>query len=162
MKLRELEIEDAPLMLEWMHDDFVVHNMKTNFAEKTLADCKNFIKVARHTEDNLHLAIVDDNDVYMGTVSLKHIINASAEFGITVRKCAMGQGFAKFGMQNILKLGFERIGLKKIYWCVAPENQRAVRFYDKNRYVRCKIPIEANAFYSQDELKHYIWYNCSI
>ena len=158
MKLRKLELKDAPLMLEWMHDDFVVHDMKTNFTSKTLEDCIAFISAAQDTTENLHLAIVDDNDTYMGTVSLKHITEASAEFGITVRKCAMRKGFSKFGMQSIIERGFQQLGLQKVYWCVAPENKRAVRFYDKNGYRCAKFPKETIIFYTNEELYHYIWY----
>ena len=158
MNLRKLKTEDAPFMLEWMHDDSVVHDLRTNFAAKTLEDCISFIKMAQDTKENLHLAIVDENDTYMGTVSLKHITKTSAEFGITVRKCAMGKGFSKFAMQNIIETGFKQLGLQKIYWCVAPENHRAVRFYDKNKFDRCLAPAEAQHFYSAGEINHYLWY----
>lgn len=158
MKLRKLQAEDALFMLEWMHDDSVVHDLKTNFAVKTLEDCISFIKMAQDTKENLHLAIVDENDTYMGTVSLKHITQTSAEFGITVRKCAMGKGFSKFAMQNIIETGFKQLGLQKIYWCVAPENHRAVRFYDKNKFDRCLAPAEAQNIYSAGEINHYLWY----
>ncbi len=158
MKLRELELKDAPLMLEWMHDDFVVHDMKTDFAFKTLEDCIAFINAAQVTTKNLHLAIVDDTDTYMGTVSLKNITETTAEFGITVRKCAMRQGFSKFGMKNIIERGFQQLALRKIYWCVAPENKRAVRFYDKNNYNKCQAPAEVSAYYAMEEIEHYIWY----
>lgn len=158
MKLRKLQVEDAPFMLEWMHDDSVVHDLRTNFAAKTLEDCISFIKMAQDTNENLHLAIVDENDTYMGTVSLKHITQTSAEFGITVRKCAMGKGFSKYAMQNIIETGFKQLGLQKIYWCVAPENQRAVRFYDKNMFHRCLAPAEAQNIYSAGEINHYLWY----
>ena len=158
MKLRKLKTEDAPFMLEWMHDASVVHDLRTNFAVKTLEDCISFIKMAQDTNENLHLAIVDENDTYMGTVSLKHITKTSAEFGITVRKCAMGKGFSKFAMQNIIETGFKQLGLQKIYWCVAPENHRAVKFYDKNMFDRCLAPAEAQNFYTSEEITHYIWY----
>ena len=44
---------------------------------------------------NIHMAITDDNDEYMGTVSLKNInyIDSFAEFAITVRRTAMGKKF---------------------------------------------------------------------
>ena len=45
MNLRKLELKDAPLMLEWMHDPDVVQNMQADFAHKTLSDCENFIRV---------------------------------------------------------------------------------------------------------------------
>ena len=162
MKLRMLNSKDAPFMLEWMHDDFVVHDMKTNFATKTLEDCISFIRSAQDTKENLHLAIVDDLDTYMGTVSLKHISVKSAEFGITVRKAAMGKGYAKFGMVKIIEKGFFELGLNSVYWCVSPEN-RAVRFYDKNKFGRCTAPVEAKVNYTDEEIKYFVWYevvNC--
>lgn len=158
MKLRKLELKDAPLMLEWMHDDTVVHDLKTDFSSKTLEDCIAFINAAQNTTGNLHLAIVDDNDTYIGTVSLKHIAESTAEFGITVRKCAMGKGFSKFGMKSIIEKGFQQLGLRKIYWCVAPENKRAVRFYDKNNYKKCQAPTKVSANYTVEEISHFIWY----
>ena len=75
MNLRKLELKDAPLMLEWMHDPDVVQNMQADFAHKTLSDCENFIRVSYTDDKNLHLAVVDDNNTYMGTVSLKNIEN---------------------------------------------------------------------------------------
>ena len=158
MRLRKLEIKDAPLMLEWMHDPFVVENMQANFGEKTIDDCERFILSAQKTTDDIHLAIVDENDVYMGTVSLKHINNKSAEFAITVRRTAMGKGFSKFGMAEIIRVGLEKLNLDKIYWCVNPVNKRAVRFYDKNNYQRVS-PDELNITgYSIEQIRDYYWY----
>ena len=50
-------------------------------------------------------------------------------------------------------------GIKTIYWCVSPQNQRAVKFYDKNGYQRndmCKTL--AKKYYDIDEINRYIWY----
>lgn len=145
-------------MLEWMHDDSVVHDLRTDFSKKIISDCENFILVAQDVQTNLHLAIVDDNDEYMGTVSLKNIENFSAEFGITVRKCAMGKGFSYYAMTEILKFGKKELGLKKIYWCVDPDNHRAVRFYDKHNFTRVSVPEETEN-YTEEEKKRYIWYH---
>lgn len=135
MRLRKLEDKDAPFMLEWMHDDSVVHFMQADFASKTIEDCKNFITALQDESENIHLAITDDNDEYMGTVSLKNIHDGSAEFAITIRKCAMGKGYSSWGMKEIIKKG-KAMGLDHIYWCVSKENKRAIRFYDKNGYSR--------------------------
>ena len=81
MKLRKLKKQDAPMMLEWMHDPQVVENMKTDFLSKTIQDCERFIEQAQNTSESLHLAIADDRDEYMGTVSLKHIRDKTAELG---------------------------------------------------------------------------------
>jgi diamine N-acetyltransferase len=136
MKLRKLELKDAELMLEWMHDPSVVKDLQADFASKTKIDCEYFITAAQDVSKDLHLAIVDDEDEYMGTVSLKHIENGSAEFAITVRRTAMGKGYSKWAMNEIIQIGFEKLNLLSIYWCVSPENKRAIRFYEKNGYQR--------------------------
>lgn len=138
-QLRKLKQSDAPLMFEWMHDEDVVHFMKADFQHKTLSNCEEFIESAQDDRNNLHLAAVDDNDTYMGTVSLKNIDNDSAEFAITMRRAAMGKGYAAEAMKQIIDKGFNELGLEYIYWCVNPANKRAVRFYDKNGYQRVTL-----------------------
>lgn len=63
----------------------------------------------------------------------------NAEFAITICRDAMGMGYSKFGMHEIIRYGFEELDLANIYWCVSPENKRAIKFYDKNGYPRHKI-----------------------
>jgi len=170
VRLRALKETDAPLMLEWMHDPDVVRNMRANFASKTLEDCKAFIRAAAagaeqasegRLPEDLHLAIVSEEDEYMGTVSLKHIKAKTAEFGITVRRCAMGKGYSIAGMRQIAMTGFKELGLESIYWCVDPANRRAVRFYDKNGFARCCAPAEATA-YTEEEKTGFIWYSIEM
>lgn len=159
MRLRDLELKDAPLMLEWMHDHSVVEKMRGNFAEKTIEDCEAFIKAAQNKEHDIHLAIVSDEDEYMGTVSLKSVDreNNSAEFAITVRKSAMGRGYSWYGMEEIIRLAFEEYGLESVYWCVSRKNERAVRFYDKhNFHENLDIPVLVlKRYQGMNDLKWY-------
>lgn len=121
-------------MLAWMHDRSVTEKLRTDFASRTLPDAENFIKQSSEDKENLNLAIASDEDEYMGTVSLKHIENGSAEFAITVRAEAMGRGYSWFGMESMIEKAFHELGLESIYWCVSRENSRAVRFYDKHNF----------------------------
>lgn len=159
MRLRRLEEKDASLMLEWMHDPTVVEYMQADFASKTIDDCVQFIRTSS-AEGSEHFAVVDDNDEYMGTVSLKHITDEEAEFAITVRKVAMGKGISSFAMKEIINHGFEVLKLDSIYWCVNPKNKRAARFYDKNGYQRVKAPENIEG-YSPEQIQKYIWYQIS-
>lgn len=136
MKLRALKLEDANRMLEWMHNDDIVSNLGKNFKSYTLQDCKDFISHSRTDKSNLNLAITDDKDNYMGTVSLKHIIDNTAEFAIVLHPKAIGLGFARFAIHNILSIGFNKLNLKEIYWNVLKSNIRAIKCYDKNGYER--------------------------
>lgn len=160
MRVRELLQKDAPLMLEWMHDADVVRNLRTDFAGKTISDCERFIEASAKNQDrDLHMAVTDDSDIYMGTVSLKGIDRAAgyAEFAITVRKCAMGQGYSAYGMREILRIGHRELGLKRIIWCVSEQNVRANRFYVKNGYQRCyEVPQKLLDAYADSA--DMIWY----
>lgn len=120
-------------MLAWMHDEDVVGKLRGDFASKTLEDCCRFIESSISATD-IHLAIASDTDEYMGTVSLKHIQEGSAEFAITVRAEAMGRGYSWFGMEAILDKAFNELNLESVYWCVSRKNERAVRFYDKHNF----------------------------
>lgn len=159
VRLRELEITDADFMLEWMHDEDVVKDLKGNFLSKTKEDAVHFIENSISDERFIHYAIVDENDEYMGTVSLKNIDieTHNAEFGISVRKKAMGKGYSIFGMKNILSAGMRKLELEEIYWCVSSKNERAVRFYDKHFFRRTtKVPERIMNAYS--EMDMLIWY----
>lgn len=159
MTLRKLNLKDILYMLEWMHDISVTKDLQTNFSEKTADDCKKFIINSWKMDNNIHLAIVNDFDEYQGTVSLKNIKNGNAEFAITIRASAMGHGFSKFAMDEIIHKGFEELGLNTIYWCVSEKNKRAIRFYDKNNYNRISpSEIEIRGKYNKKQVQSYIWY----
>ena len=158
IRLRALEPKDAPLMLEWMHDPSVVEHLHANFLSKTPEDCERFIANSRTDEHNLHLAIADESDVYQGTVSLKDIHDGTAEFAITIRASAMGKGISRAAMAEIIRIGFEEKNLDSVFWCVSPENKRAVRFYDKNGYHR--VPHERLSIRGYDDamIRSMLWY----
>lgn len=168
MKLRKLETKDAARMLKWMHDETVTRHLNTDFYLKTLEDCYQFIADSWQDSFNLHLAIVDINDIYMGTVSLKNKFGSSAEFGISICADAMGKGYAKYAMERILQIGFEEERLDMVYWCVSLDNKRAIRFYDKNGYQRFHImertyggllhSILKCSKYTQAQIESYLWY----
>ncbi len=160
MYLRKLKLKDAPLMLEWMHDDAVVRDLHTNFASKTLEDCEQFIKLNQNFTNNINMAIASDTDEYMGTVSLKHIDrdNLSAEFAIIVRKKSMGHGYSWYGMTEIIKKAFDEFGLESVYWCVSRKNKRAVRFYDKHNFHEI-VDVSPNILSRYEGVTDLKWYS---
>ena len=127
-----------------------------------MEDCKAFIRDSlRDDSGNLHLAIADAKDEYMGTVSLKHIDekHKTAEFGIAIRECAMGKGTSLFAMKEMIRIGKEERGLDKIYWCLSPDNLRALRFYEKQGYERVSFDsLQIEVPYTREEIDRYVWY----
>ncbi len=166
MNIRKLKQKDAPFMLEWMHDPFVTRFLRVDFASKTIEDCKMFIELSQNSHINMHMAVTDDNDIYMGTASLKNINNGMAEFAIVIRKEAMGEGYSRYVMEEIIRIGLDKLKLNLIYWFVSPENKRAVKFYDKNGYKRVENIMDCTSLatvfngeeYQKIEAGNYIWY----
>ena len=133
VKLRSLEKKDAPFMLEWMKDSSIACYFRFDATLMTLTDCEKFIASAQNDKKSIHFAIVDSFDEYLGTISLKNIDNEKkeAEYAISTRKKAHGTGVALIATQEILRIAFEELGLKKVYLNVLPENKRANAFYIK-------------------------------
>jgi len=164
MQLRQLELQDAPLMWEWMQDSNVIRDLNRDFRSKTVGDCRNFIHSVEEDKNSLHLAVVNDKDEYMGTVSLKHINRdyGCAEFAIVLRSSAIGKGYAGYAMEEIIRIGLEEMNLQTIYWCVSPANKRAVRFYEKSGYEKIEVQkieeIINKDEYSSEQLRYYDWF----
>ena len=130
--IRRLERRDGELMLEWMHDKDTNRAFRFPFEKSTLESVTEFIDNS-FSETNQHFAVVDDNDEYLGTVSLKNISieNKSAEYAIVVRRMARGTGVAKLATENIIDYAFHTLKLHKVYLNVLEKNERARHFYEK-------------------------------
>lgn len=130
--LRRLEERDAPLMLEWMHDNEINCNFQADFAASTMESALRFIN-SSFDDENQNFAFVDENNEYLGTISLKHISykNDSAEYAIVTRKKAQGTGAAMAATLEVLQYAFEELKLHKVYLNVLEENVRAQKLYEK-------------------------------
>lgn len=133
MRLRTLEYKDIPYMLEWMHDLTINCFFRFDANAQTYESVKEFIEVAQRDETNKHFAVVDENDEYQGTISLKNIDleNLKAEYAVCFRYSAHGKGYATFATDKILNYAFESLGLNRIYLNVLAKNGRANTFYKK-------------------------------
>ena len=132
-KLRGLEQKDAPRMLEWMYDSGINQWYKYPFAEMTLEKTEKFIQSANDSECIRHYAIVNDEDEYCGTISLKNIDyeNLCAEMAIVLRREYHGTGIAKEAALLLFEKAFDELSLHKVYLNVLSDNERAISFYKK-------------------------------
>lgn len=135
--LRRLEEKDAPFMLEWMHDDTINSNFQYPFGEMTIEKVMDFIQHS-FDEENQHFAIIDENDEYLGTISLKHISqkDRNAEYAIVSRKKAQGTGVTRQATHELLRYAFEELELHKVYLNVLEDNVKARKFYEKCGFVQ--------------------------
>ena len=158
MDIRKLKNKDAERMLSWMKDNNTTKYLDKSFNDYSLDDCKKFIIRSKTDKKNIHCAIVSDKDVYMGTVSLKHIdkVRKCAEFAIVVNDDATSKGYSWFGMGKMLDLAFEKLDLDYVYWCVSKANKRAINFYKKHGFhIVRDIPKELTDLYDNKEM---LWY----
>jgi RimJ/RimL family protein N-acetyltransferase len=164
MKIRPLKLNDAELMLEWMKDKELTKYMQTDFNGKNLSDALNFIISSNNQDYNteINLAITDEFDEYLGTVSLKNIDKKFhyAEFAIVIRNKAIGKGVGWFGMKEIFNKAFYELRLKTIYWCVSKSNLRAVKFYQKHNFTESFI-IPLNLIEKYRNLNDILWFSVS-
>lgn len=137
MKLRKPLEKDAERMLSWMKNPKTLEIFATDFSKFTIDDVKKFIKTANDDEANLNLVCVDDDDNYLGTVSLKNIDKKSknAEYAISFCYESQGTGASAFATKEILKYAFETLQLERVYLNVIPQNTRANNFYKKMGFV---------------------------
>ena len=130
--LRPLERKDAQRMVEMMHDALTTRYLQIGGPSYTEATALGFIESTCDESKHLHRAVVDQNDVFQGTVSLKNLDmeKKEAEYAISMHPDAQGKGAAKAASAGILELA-KALGLGRVYLNVLEENQRANRFYQK-------------------------------
>lgn len=140
MRLRRLEEKDAEGMLEWMGDSEIQKAFRFHAEQADMKSVLNFIKnadIRLADGKDLHYAIVDKEDEYLGTISLKNVelSDKKAEYAISLRKKAQGKGVASAATEEILKVAFESYKLERIYLNVLSDNERAVRLYERMGFV---------------------------
>lgn len=155
--LRRLEKKDVPFMLEWMHDNGINCHFRYPFADMTAEKAIDFIEHS-FSEENKHFAIVDDNDEYLGTISLKNISKTglNAEYAIVTRKKAHGTGAAKKATMELLEYAFGELGLHRVYLNVLSDNIAARKLYEK-----CGFRLEREekaAVMINREYRDLLWY----
>lgn len=137
-RLREVKLKDCSGMLEWMHDPQINCLYTNKIKMATKESVEKFIADAAKTREagsTYHYAVVDDQDEYLGTISLKNIDNArGAEYAISMRRQFQGRGIASQATKEILRIAFKELGLNRVYLNVLSDNEHANHFYIKNGF----------------------------
>lgn len=138
INLRELRLDDAEYMTEFIKDKDISKQFLYTRYPFSQENFKEFIRDSWRNSNNIHFAIVDEHDEYIGTISLKNInyVDRNAEYAIVTRKKYWGTKSSYEATKQIIDYGFKRLNLHKIYLNVLSSNLRAKKFYEKFGFIQ--------------------------
>ena len=155
-KIRKLQLEDAKYMLDWMHDPDIADMFKRDFRNYEIEDAENFIKNSFDSQ-NQHFALTDENDVYLGTISLKSIspYSKKAELNSVFRKGVSETSIAN-GIKIIMEYAFGTLELNELYIHFYENNCELIEFYKDLGFQ--KGGTFTNPLYIQKTPRKVCWY----
>lgn len=135
-KLRELRETDLKYMMEWMHDPIISKNFRSETISQSETEVLKYINNSKYEivdGASIHYAVVDERDIYLGTISLKNInlLHNNAEYAIVLRRCAQRKGIGTVATYLILEKAFKELGLEYVYLNVLTDNFHAIKFYER-------------------------------
>lgn len=160
MNIRVLKQSDIPFVFEFLKEDAI----RGIFDPGDLIQHMGVEHLVDNSEASLDMrcyAVISQEEEFQGIVALRHVdvLNGTAEFLIAVLPNARGKGYAWFAMRKMLHLAFEQFGLNSVYFCVASDNGRAVRFFQKHGFNHLDedVPREIKERHKEEEL---LWFAC--
>lgn len=134
IKLREIERADLHLLNKWRNNYDLVSNLGAGFRYLSQEiDERWFNDYLSQRDKNVRLAIEFEGQ-YVGNINLTQInyVNRSAEFSIMIGETSMrGKGIGMSASQQVLKHGFNDLGLHRIWLTCTENNEIAFHLYKK-------------------------------
>lgn len=139
VELRPLCREDTDKIVSWRNRDdvrFNLYNPNLLTAEQHLWYFDNIVSTGKVQQFIIQVA--EDGNVWdIGSTFLKSIDAQcrKAEFGIFIGEPdARGKGYVPQATMEILKFGFEQLGLNRIYLSVFADNAPAIHSYERTGF----------------------------
>ncbi len=133
MTLRPIRESDLPLLAAWLSDTEVTATMLREFSNVTLEDERAWF--ARKTAPDCpdHPWTIEVNGRPIGTCELHgEESGQTAFYGIIIGdKTAWNQGHGTAATREAVRIGFEELGLQRIWLQVGSHNPRGIRCYEK-------------------------------
>ncbi len=159
IKLRALRLSDAESINECIQDEDISRMFLFTRYPYSEEEIEKFIRKSFEDKINVHFAITNEDNEYIGTISLKNInyVDRNAEYAIMIRKEFWGKDVAKKATYEILDYGFNTLNLYKIYLNVLSINVRAIKFYEKVGFKR--EGIFRDHVYKNGKYVDLVWYS---
>ena len=130
--LSPMHTDDVEIFTKWLNDPDVAPYLAHYSRMISLAIEKK--KLEEMVTEGQNFAIVTNDDVLIGTISLMHInhINQTATVGLFIgEKGERGKGYGTEAMRLIVGFGFNTLNLQNIMLQVQADNEQAIASYKK-------------------------------
>ena len=143
VRLRAYEKSDLDAVMKWVNNEEVtgfLGNGALTYPVSSLAEAR-FIESAAGTSDAGKVFVIETlaDKEYIGSIDLHAInwINRSAGIGIVIGdKSYWGRGYGSDAMGLLMRLGFDKMNLHRLWLHVHDYNQRAIASYEKCGFKR--------------------------
>jgi ribosomal-protein-alanine N-acetyltransferase len=145
--LRWAELDDAADMFELFHDDETVRYIHAPKPDTITDVIENSLRAFHFKNPVGKWVLVEKASGKMiGSIDLRvDEANHSGEIGYAINRHFAGKGYATEAASRVLRLGFETIGLNRVYSFHAPQNPASGR-------VMVKIGLKYEGTLRQNEL----------
>jgi RimJ/RimL family protein N-acetyltransferase len=137
--LRALERADAPVILPWVNDPAVIHQLLIH-RPMNLAEEEAFIDAVNRSAADVVFGICQrEPDHLIGVAGLHRVDqkNRHAMFGIFIGEAdARGCGFGTEATLLVVRYGFETANLNRVWLQVYEDNPGAIHVYEKLGFSR--------------------------
>ena len=136
IRLRAFESEDLETILHWVNDEDVTMNLSDAlvFPVSRADELKWLESVSMSNPREKVFAVETMDGRLIGSAGLRDInwIERKAELGIMIgEKSCWNQGFGTAAIRELLRTGFGKMNLNRIYLRVFENNMRAIHVYRK-------------------------------
>jgi RimJ/RimL family protein N-acetyltransferase len=133
INLRAITEADLPQFVIWRSDPEVMQFLLGEATDTTLAGIKEWFGRVASPDCLEQIWAIEAAGRLIGCCSLRPEANKPvASFGVYIGdKNIWGKGYGTAAVREVLRVGFEELGLHRIHLGVFPDNPRAIRCYEK-------------------------------
>lgn len=156
VQLRTLDEKDATVMAHLANNKNVWDNLRDKMPHPyTRKDAAYFIRLTQNENPQVTFGIACEGSLcgVIGLLLQSDVYRKSAEMGYWVGEPYWGKGIATQAVEKIVKYGFEKLGLHRIYAGVFENNRKSMHVLGKNGFTKegvlRKAVLKNGVFYDE-------------
>ena len=101
----------------------------------TAEEERSFIQSKIDEGATMYSMIEKSSGDFIGNIEFMNVKDGTAELGIAITASKHCLGYGVEAIRRLLEYGFHKLGLKRVFLKVYPENKRAIHVYEKCGFV---------------------------